>query len=344
MKKLFLALVAGAFLYIILWPQWRSFHQMGVERFKALSQPSKELLVGVCWPFSTNQDGMKNGLLLAQEEINSRGLANGLRVVLDMQDTYADWEHTKQIAVGFSNASDMSAVIGYYDDSTAIKATNLYEASGLLHIMVGANHTVLTKYGHRFIIRSVLASDKIARALSQMALSFGTQKIALIAEDEAFGNDLAYHLQVSLDEKGGKLVYNRVFSRDRADFRLPANELKEIEPDLVFFAGIEPWAGDFLKEIRQIGIKTPFVGAFSDTPEFRMRAGPGLEGAMFFDFYDVNATHPENLAFVSTFRENSGKIPMPGPPKATTPCTCWPRRSARPKAAIPSTFPTPSGT
>jgi branched-chain amino acid transport system substrate-binding protein len=51
------------------------------------------------------------------------------------------------------------------------------------------------------------------------------------------------------------------------------------------------------------------VGAFSDTPEMRQRAGRGLEGSMYFEIYDHKSSTPENQAFVRKFRDRFGKRP-----------------------------------
>ena len=59
---------------------------MGVRRFQALSHQPKEILVGVCWPFAANQDGMADGLQLALEEINAGGLAGGVPLRLVLRD------------------------------------------------------------------------------------------------------------------------------------------------------------------------------------------------------------------------------------------------------------------
>ena len=80
MRITLIAFLAVGLLGYALAPQWRSFDRMGERRLAALSQMPKEVLVGVCWPFSANHDGMADGLQLAQEEINAGGLARGVPV------------------------------------------------------------------------------------------------------------------------------------------------------------------------------------------------------------------------------------------------------------------------
>ena len=307
-KLLFLAVVAGL-LAFALWPQVRSYEQMGERRFDALRHPAKEIVVGVCWPFSVNQDGMAEGLQLALDEINTGNLAGGHTIRLVMRDDAFDWEKARRIAVEFADTPDISAVIGYYDDAPAVKASAVFESSRLLHLIAGANNTAMTSHGFQYIVRTTLSSDKIARSLAELTARRGHRRVAVLWEEDAYGEDLAYQFRVGLDNTDARLVYQWSYSRERADFRLPVNELKGIGADGIFFAGLEPWAGDFLRAARGVGLKIPILGAFSDTPEMRRRAGQALEGAMFFDMYNVDSPSPENKAFVRKFRARYGESP-----------------------------------
>jgi branched-chain amino acid transport system substrate-binding protein len=309
MKKLLLLVLSAGLLAYSLAPQWQSFARMGDRRFKALGHSPKEIVVGVCWPFAVNQDGMADGLQMALDEINRGGLAGGIPLRLIVRDDGFDWERGKRIAVEFSETPNLSAVVGYYDDAIAIKASAMYESSRLLHLIVGANSTPMTARGFNYIVRTTLSGDKIARALARMSAERGYKKYALIWEDDAYGQDLAYQYHISMDALDAEVLYRRSYSRDRADFRLLVNELKGIDADVIFFAGLEPWAGDFLRDARAVGVKPDIIGAFSDTPEMRRRAGNGLEGSMYFEMYSADKPSPENQAFVSKFRTRFGRSP-----------------------------------
>ena len=82
--------------------------------------------MGVCWPFSVNEDGMENGLQMAMEEIRSGKLAGEYTIRLVIRDDAFDLEKGKSIAREFADTPGMSAVIGYYDDTLAIKASALF--------------------------------------------------------------------------------------------------------------------------------------------------------------------------------------------------------------------------
>lgn len=299
-----LALLAGA-----LWPQIESFDRMGEKRFAALGKPADEVLVGVCWPFSVNRDGMADGLQLALDEINSGKGAGDYSIRLLMRDDAFDESKARRIAREFADTPQMSAVLGYYDDAPAVKASPVYEASRLLHLIVGANNTAMTSHEFQYIVRTTLPSVKIAQALAQLSVDRGYQKIALIWEEDAYGEDLAYQYRVGLDGTDARVVFQSSYSRENPDFRLMVNEMKGAGADVILFAGLEPWAGDFLRSARGVGLKTPIIGAFSDTPEMRKRAGRALDGAMTFHEYNLDSPSRQNQDFVEKFNARYGKPP-----------------------------------
>lgn len=309
MRKLFFLIAFAAMAIVALLPQVRSLEDMGVRRFAALATPGKEVVVGVCWPFSINQDGMANGLQLALDEINATSGAAGYTIRLIMRDHSYDPENIRNIAVEFAQTPEMSAVIGYYDDTPAVKASLIFEPSRLLHMIIGANNSAMTMHGFQYIIRTTHSSDKLGPALARISVDRGYRKVALIWEKGAYGEDLAYQYHVGLDRLDGDVVYQWTYTRHNPDFRLPVNELRGIDADVIFFCGLEPWAGDFLRKAHEVGLSTPIIGAFSNTPEMHQRAGPALEGAMYFDIYDMEATSIKNQEFVKKYQARFGMHP-----------------------------------
>jgi len=307
MKKT-LAAVGLLLLLPLVITQCVSLQQFSELRTWMAGWPSREILVGVAWPFAANQDGMDNGLLLAQEEINARGL-HGKRIRLLMRDDHMDREDSRAIAIDFARNPRMAATIGYYDDKFAVRASAIFEESHLLHIVAGANNTYMTSHGFRYLIRSVLSSGRIGRKLAHLCMERGYRNFAMVSEDGAFGEDLAYQTGTELDAMNARVVYQASYVQGKSDFRDTVDELKETDADVIFFAGLETESALFIKAARALDLKTPIVGSFSDTPEMHDIAGPALEGTMFYEIYDANSPTPENRAFVAKYRHRFGSDP-----------------------------------
>ena len=288
--------------------QCLSLRQFSDMRAWVAGRGSQEILVGVAWPFAANQDGMDEGLLLAQEEINVHGV-RGRRIQLLMRDDRLNREEARKIAIDFASNPRMAATIGYYDDQFAVRASAIFEESKLLHIVAGANNSHMTSHGFRYLVRSVLANNRIGQGLARMCIERGYRNFAIVAEDGAFGEDLAYQVETELDALNARVVHHSSYVRGKVDFRETINDLKAVEADVLLFAGLEAESAMFIKSARDLGLKTPIVGSFSDTPEMHAIAGQALEGVMFYEIYDVNSPTPENRSFVAKYRKRFGRDP-----------------------------------
>ena len=290
--------------------RYTSFRQASALRSRAAGGSSDEILVGVAWPFADNQDGMDDGLILAEEEINARRLL-GKPIRVLMRDDRMSREVQRKLAIEFSRDPSMVATIGYYDDKFAVRASEIFEETQLLHIVAGANNTYMTTHGFRYLIRSVLPNNLIARHVAHLCTDRGYRNFAMVAEDGPFGEDLMFQIGTALGSLNASTVYQSTYVPGGVDFRETVDQLKEAGGDVILFLGLEHEGATFIKAARGMGLNTPIVGAFSDTPEMHEIAGPFLEGVMFYEIYDVNSPTPENRDFVTIYRRRFGKDPEP---------------------------------
>jgi len=293
---------------------WVTLREFSQVRAMVAPYTPGEILVGVEWPFAANQDGMYEGLLLAQEEINAHGLL-GKRIRFDVRDDHMDREESRAIAIAFARNPRMVATIGYYDDKFAVRASAIFEESRLLHIVAGANNTYMTSHGFRYLVRSVVSSDRIGHSLARMCAGLGYHTYAVVAEEGAFGEDLAFQTGTALDALDGRVVFMSSYVPGTVEFRDVVDEIKGTGADVILILGFELESAQFIKAARSMGLNTPIVGAFSDTPIMHSVAGPMLEGVMFYDIYNVTSQTPENLAFVARYRRRFGADPEPYAPQ-----------------------------
>jgi branched-chain amino acid transport system substrate-binding protein len=315
MKK---TIVIVAIVLVMGAPQFISLHQFSdVRQWMAgrsvsewvAGRASTDVLIGVAWPFAINRDGMEEGLRLGQEEINARWGPDGRRIVFEMRDDEMDGDRSRAIALEFARTPRMAATLGYYDDQYAVRASMIFEESQLLHVVAGANNTYMTTHGFKYLIRSALANDRVGPKLAHLCYGLGYRTFAMIGEDGPFGDDLAYQIGTELDVMDATVIYQSSFVAGHVDFRDKVNELKQVGADVIIFVGVETESALFIKTARSLGLQTPIVGSFNDTPEMHRIAGPALEGVMFYEVYDVDAPTVENQAFVASYQRRFGRPP-----------------------------------
>ncbi|MEE2902811.1 MAG: hypothetical protein VYC39_10795, partial [Myxococcota bacterium] len=94
---------------------------LGCDRFRTEAQRREiqaesndtEIQVGVAWPFETQNDGFREGVELAQKEINSSGGIAGRLIKLHLADDKNEVEEGKKTAQVFSENIDIVAAIGH---------------------------------------------------------------------------------------------------------------------------------------------------------------------------------------------------------------------------------------
>lgn len=311
MKRLLLwAVVLGA-LFLLLSPQWQSLQTMGDRRFAYLEKHKEALVVGISWPISTEQDGMVDGLELARDQLNAQKVSGRPQIRLVIRDDKDDWNTARRVALEFADTPEMSAVIGYYEDSVAIQASQILEASRLLHLVVNANNRAMTTHGYKYIVRTVQATDQISRFLAVSSpLGRKPQKYAMVWEGDAYGQDIAYQYRIAQDALGSQLVYQSPYPTGRPDFRMAVNQLKGIKADVILFSsGNDANTAAFISKARGVGITTPILVACDRSEEFRDMPENVLRNTTFIKLYNVSASTPQNRKFVAEFRARYGRYP-----------------------------------
>lgn len=303
------AVVLGALL-LALAPQWRSLESMGQRRTALLNDKSDEMLVGVSWPFRMEADGMANGLELARDRINAEDLAGGPKVRLELRDDNDDWRRGRDIALDFAANPEMAAVIGYDDESVAVRASQIFERTRLLHILVNINNQAITKHDAKYVIRTVQTTDEIARYLARFPADKPTGKrYAVVCRDDAYGRDLLYQYLIEQGNKDGRQVYQWSFSPGTHDFREPANRLTLIKADVILFWGYDSEIVRFLRKLRDVGVTTPVVVASDLSSAILADGGEAIEGVTFLSLYDRTDPAPENQDFVTRYQTRFGQPP-----------------------------------
>jgi len=311
MKRLLLWAMGLAALVLLLLPQWQSPGKMGAHRFAYLEKHHDELVVGVSWPIAAEQDGMVDGLMLARDEINARKNPGIPPIRLVIRDDNNDWKAARGVALEFANTPEMSAVIGYYEDSVGIRASQILEASRLLHFTVNANNRAMTTHGYKYIVRTVQATDQISHYLAiSSPLGRAPQKYAMVWEGDAYGQDIAYQYRIAQDALGSELVYQAPYPAGHPDFRMAVNQLKGIKVDVIMFSsGNDANTAAFLRQARRVGIATPILVACDRSSDFSDISEAALQNTTFIRLYNVAAATPQNLRFVAAFRARYGRLP-----------------------------------
>ena len=226
---------------------------------------------------------MKNGVLLALEEVNAiRPRIGGAAVRFELlaEDDQADPRHATNVAQKLVDAQ-IAGMLGHFNSGTSIPASRIYAQAGIAQIAM-ATAPGYTAQGFKTSFRAMTSDTQQGSVLGRYLVGdLGAARIAIIDDRTAYGQGLADEFAKAVVGAGARVV-RREFTDDRAtDFTGALTAIKSANPDLLFFGGADVQAAPMVRQMRSLGLAARFAGGeMVKSPKFIALAGGAGEGAM----------------------------------------------------------------
>jgi branched-chain amino acid transport system substrate-binding protein len=205
----------------------------------------------------------ENGARMAVDELNAKGVVIGgkkAKIELLAEDDGADPKQGTAAAQKLVD-SKVNGIVGHLNSGTTIPASKIYFDAGIPQISPSATNPKYTRQGYKTAFRVVADDVHLGGTLGRYAVKdLKGKKIAVIDDRTAYGQGVADEFINGVKGAGGKTV-GREFTNDKAtDFTAILTSLKAKKPDIVFFGGMDAVAGPMLRQMKQLGIESKFMG------------------------------------------------------------------------------------
>jgi branched-chain amino acid transport system substrate-binding protein len=272
----------------------------------------QDIVIGVAWPFKSNNSLFREGVQLAVMQINDNGGVNGRKIRLIEKDDKASVADGMRIAQSFADNSELAAVIGHRNSFVSIPASRIYQEAGLLMISPASTSPNLTKNGYKNVFRSIPSDDEIAAQLASYAARQGHQRMVIFYSEDSYGTDLANSFEDHANRNGITIVDRISYYGGLKDL----NRLKEkwlaLDFDGIFVADSVSEGAEFIAEARRAGISVPFMGGNTlDSPALYEIAGKSALGTVIGTVFNPNDPRDETQRFVKAFQKQYKKMPGP---------------------------------
>jgi branched-chain amino acid transport system substrate-binding protein len=253
-----------------------------------------------------------NGVRLAAEEINAKGLVIGgkkMRVEIISEDDQAD---PKTATIVAQKLADMKVkgVVGHLNSGTSIPASKIYADAGIPQISGSATAIKYTAQGYRTTFRTMTNDAAQGRVLGEYAVKkMGGKRIAIIDDRTAYGQGLADEMEKAAKAAGARIVAREYTTDKSTDFLSILTSIKGKKPDVVFYGGMDPQGGPMAKQMKTLGLKAKFLGGDGlQTANFLNLAGADANGVIAsapgLPIYDM----PHGKTFREKFNAKFGAI------------------------------------
>jgi branched-chain amino acid transport system substrate-binding protein len=220
--------------------------------------------IGVILPLSRPGDLVAGGNVLKAARlwadwVNGRGGVDGQRVALNVYDEKADPERGAKAVVRAVTKDRCAAILAGWDSSVALAEIEEAHKLGTPLFICYAWSSDVTKAGYPEVVRIGPNNDMLTSAFAPFMKKRGYGRVALIAEDTAFGQGLGETIRATGTLAGVEMVA-KVFPRDTHDLRPTLKGLLAVKPDaLVIAAAVVPARTLAITQARTAGFRGDIV-------------------------------------------------------------------------------------
>jgi branched-chain amino acid transport system substrate-binding protein len=230
--------------------------------------------------FGDYGSGDKRGQELAVAEINHNGgipsgPLKGYKLKLTFFDDQGQPQQSANLAKQIS-AGDYLVALGPTISSCALAATPVFARSEVPDIVTYANANTITSQGFDNILRLTYTTTSIARYMAtQVKNKFKNTKVAIISDNQSYGQQLLVGFKSKAKELGIKIVSHSVTTPGQNVFSAMLMKAKMKQPDeLLLFLTSYSAAGLIVKQARELDWNvTIYVPDAMTQPKFFALAG-----------------------------------------------------------------------
>jgi branched-chain amino acid transport system substrate-binding protein len=211
-------------------------------------------------PASALGQGMKMGLEAAFAEINKAGGVKGRKLELKSIDD--GYEPTKSIeaAKKLLEEDKVFALIGAVGTPTAAATQPIATAAGAPFIGAFTGAEFLRE-PHKPLVLNIRASyfQETEAMVERLTKDLGATKIAIMYQDDAFGQAGLAGVKKALDKRQMQLAGEGTFERNTVAVKAALLSIRKAEPQAVIMISPYKPAAEFIKLARQIKLDATFV-------------------------------------------------------------------------------------
>ena len=226
-------------------------------------------------------EDMRNGLLLALEEANAKGIqldGDKAKFVLVSKDDQADPRTAVQVAQQIADDA-VNGMLGHFNSGTTIPASRVYNEAGIPQIAM-ATSPEYTQQGYDTTFRMMTSDTQQGAAVGVfMVKDLGAKKIAVIDDRTAYGQGLADQVIAAIKRAGGEVIAREYTTDKSTDFTAILTSIKAKGADAIFFGGLDAQSGPMRRQMATLGLTQPLVsGEMTRSDTFLKLAGDTANG------------------------------------------------------------------
>ena len=212
-------------------------------------------------PASQYGQSIRNGLMLAVDEINAAGGVKGDKISLQIEDEQGKKEQAIDVFKKLIFQDKVLMVFGPTLSNSAAAAWPVAQAAKI--VAFGTSNTAdgITMIGDHVFRNSVTEGDVLPETLRVAAKAANLKKVAVLyGNDDVFTKSGFDAFKKALDDLKIPVTTTETFAKGDVDFKAQLTKIKASNPDAIVLSALIAEGAPIMVQARQLGINLPFIG------------------------------------------------------------------------------------
>jgi branched-chain amino acid transport system substrate-binding protein len=280
----------------------------GVALLASLPARAADIKIGVAealsGPAAQYGTSIRNGFVLAANEINANGGINGDKLKLIIEDEQGKKEEAINVFRKLIFQDRVLMIFGPTLSNSAFAADPIANQAKVVVFGTSNTATGLTDRMPFVFRNSVMEADVLPVTIKEAIKHYKLKRVAVIyGNDDAFtksGYDVFKH--VLADDKI-PVTATETYAKGDVDFRAQLTKIKGSDPDAIICSCLAEEAANIILQARALGLKQPFIGGNGfNSPKLFQIARTAADGTMMGTPWSSENHTPANDAFMNAYQ------------------------------------------
>ena len=253
----------------------------------------------------------KQAYEMAVEEINAKGGVNGVKLVLDIQDSGSKPETATAIVEKFITIDKYPIVVGEYTSQCSYAVAGVCEKYNVPYLVVTGAADKITQQGWKYVYRMNPPSSLYNMGVFSFFETVAKPKsIAILYENTDFGTSTSKAMKEYCETHGVKVLLSEGYQSGGVDFKPILQKVKSLRPDIIYMVSYLMDASLLMRQSKELDINPQaFIGgaAGHTLPEFLQNAADASEYCFSATLWTPQAKFPGTKEFFDTFKKKFNK-------------------------------------
>jgi branched-chain amino acid transport system substrate-binding protein len=254
---------------------------------------------------------IRNGFLLALDEINAAGGVGGNKLVLVVEDEQGKKEEVANVFKKLFFQDNVLMTFGPTLSNSAASGDPIAQAAKV--VVFGTSNTAdgITTIGDYVFRNSVTEADVLPETLKLAVKKAGVKKVAVLyGNDDVFTKNGYDVFRKALEDQKITVTTTETYAKADVDFKAQLTKIKATNPDALVLSALLAEGAPIMVQARQLGLNVPVIGGngMNSTKVFELAKGAS-DGLYVGSPWSASNATPENTKFIKAYTDKYKDAP-----------------------------------